>query len=350
MAEVFRERGFDTGAIVSYILLDRVYGFDQGFAYFDYEDLQPAKTVVDKALAYIEPRLFRKFFLFLHIYDAHWPYEPKEETAREFWPHFIGPELRELIDTGDYAQHALKVIKGPPLYNEYSQAMYDGEIHDIDTELGRLFRYLIDKRLIDRTAIVVTSDHGEQFLEHGLFGHGLTLYDEELRVPLIMRYPHLLPADQRVKGQVQTLDILPTVLGLAGIDARRYRLGGRDLLLMAAAGAATPLPMIAETSMSGDPRYAVRDGARKLVTPYALDFGHGLEVDKPEEVFDLAVDPREQNNLAPDHPKMAEVLRQQMADQMARVRATWGTGEGLTRSQALSAEEIDRLRSLGYIK
>ena len=227
--------------------------------------------------------------------------------------------------------------------------MYDGEIADIDRELGRLFRYLIDKSLIDRTVIIVTSDHGEEFLEHGFFGHGLTLYEESVHVPLIMRFPHLLPAGVRVKGQVQSLDLFPTALGLLGLDPSRYALGGRDLLFSIASGNVDALPIVLETSMSGDPRYALRNGVHKLLPPFSLDFGHGLQVQKGEEIYNLIEDPKETVNLAPDHPKMSEMLQAEMAAQMNAIRARWGVGEKLSRSQALSAEEVERLRSLGYL-
>jgi arylsulfatase A-like enzyme len=350
LAEVMREHGFDTGAIVSYILLDKVYGFDQGFEHFDYVDNQPASDIVDKAIAYIAPRQQQKFFLFLHMYDTHWPYEPSEETAREFWPHYLHRGLRQLIDTGDYARFALQVVRGPEDFNDYCRAMYDGEIHDVDAQLGRLFHYLIERGLDNRTIVVVTSDHGEEFLDHGLFGHGLTLYDEAIRVPLIMRFPHLLPSGARVTGQVQSLDLFPTILGLTGLDPTTYNLGGRDLLFSAAAGQVEPVPMISETTMSGDQRYALRDGRLKLLTPFNLDFGHGLTVERDEEVFDLSADPHETANLAPTHPKMAEVLRQKMAETLAEVQQRWGQSAGLTHSKELSAEEIERLRSLGYIQ
>jgi len=349
LAEVLRDHGFDTGAIVSYILLDRSYGFDQGFDFFDYEDLQDAQQIVDKAIKYIEPRSQKKFFLFMHLYDPHWPYEPPEEVAKAFWPGAVTPQLRNLITTGDYAQFALKVIKGPELLNDFCRAMYDGEIAYTDRELGRLFKFLVDRRMIDRTIVILTSDHGEEFKDHGYFGHGLTLYDEVLRVPLIMRFPMLLPSNMRVKGQVQSLDIFPTVLGLVGLDPARYPLGGRDLLGMIHAGSADPVPVISETSMSGDRRYALRDGRYKLITPYKLDFGGNLQIDQPEEVFDLQTDSQEKTNLDTSHPKMVEVLRQQMAKQMDAIKKQWGMGERMTHSQELSAEEIERLRSLGYL-
>ena len=349
MAEVFHEHGFDTGAIASYILLDKVYGFDQGFEYFDYVDHQPAAQVVDKAIAYVSQRQQQKFFLFLHLYDAHWPYEPELSTARRFWPHGVGTELHDLLDTGDYARFALKVLRGPRLFNDYCLAMYNGELHDVDKQLGRLFKFLLKQGLDNRTVIVVTSDHGEEFLEHGLFGHGLTLYDESLHVPLIMRFPHLLPSGVRVKGQVQLLDLFPTLLGLTGIDASVYDHGGRDLTFAAAAGEVNPVPVVAETNMSGERRYALRTGVHKFLTPVNLDFGNGLTVERGEEVYDLASDPAEERNLVSTHPKMLDILKQQLAEQLSIIESRWGMGEAFSRSEELSAEEIERLRSLGYI-
>lgn len=350
MAEVLRENGFATGAVTSYILLDRVYGFDQGFEYFDYVDNQPAGDIVDKAIAFVSRHERRKFFLFLHLYDPHWPYEPSEATAARLWPHGPTPEIRKLIDIGDYARFAIEVIRGPRVLNDFCRAMYDGEVDDVDTQLGRLLGHLVRRGLENRTVIVVTSDHGEEFLEHGLFGHGLTLYDESLRVPLIMRFPHLLPSGVRVKGQVQTLDIFPTVLGLVGLDAARYNLGGRDLLFSAAAGDVEPVPILAETSMSGDHRFAVRTGDHKLLTPVHLDFGKDLLVERGEEIYDLTVDPGETTNLAADQPETADALKALMARQLQTIRERWGLGKDLSHSRTLSPEETERLRSLGYIQ
>jgi len=350
LAEVLRERGFSTGAVTSYILLDRVYGFDQGFEHFDYVDNQPASDIVDKAIAFISARERQKFFLFLHLYDPHWPYEPGEKTAAQFWPGMPGPEIRKLINIGDYARFVIEVVRGPRSLVDYSRAMYDGEVADVDAQLGRLFLHLVQRGLENRTVIVVTSDHGEEFLEHGLLGHGLTLYDESLRVPLIMRFPHLLPSGARVKGQVQTLDIFPTILGLVGLDPAEFNLGGRDLLFSAAAGDVEAVPMLAETAMSGDFRYAMRTGDRKLLTPVRLDFGHGLLVEHPEEIFDLRADPGEKTNLAADHPEQVDELKALMARQLQTIQERWGLGRDLSRSRALSAEEVERLRSLGYIQ
>lgn len=218
--EVLREYGYRTAAIVSYILLDRVYGFDQGFDSFDYADEQKADEVVDKAIAYLDRRRGGKYFLFLHFYDPHWPYEPSPESAKVVWPRNVPRALRELINTTDFAKFAVKVIAGSPmtyhrdycrrienddcqkLYLDYCRAMYDGEIRDVDQQLERLLRFLVNRGLDKDTIVVVTSDHGEEFVEHGLLGHGLTLYDEAIHVPLLVCAPGWLPAGARIKGQV----------------------------------------------------------------------------------------------------------------------------------------------------
>jgi arylsulfatase A-like enzyme len=349
LAEVLHEDGYDTGAIVSYILLDRVYGFDQGFDYFDYEDDQRAEKVVDKALKYLEPRTRQKFFLFLHFYDPHWPYEPPADAAKKFWPGLVPTPVRQLIAETDYTRFALQVIRGPELLNQYCLSQYDGEIYEMDRQLGRLFKFLVDKQMIDRTLIVVTSDHGEEFRDHGLIGHGLTLYDEALHVPLIMRLPLMMPEGVRIKGQVESLDLFPTVLTLVGLDPAPFALAGRDLLPVVQAGAAPPTPLLAETAMSGDPRYALRDGRRKLIQPYKLVFSSTLKIDKPEELFDLAADPREQQNLAAAPSPELDALRQELARRIDTVRRALAAGGSRTQSRTLSPEERERLRSLGYV-
>jgi len=367
--EVLREYGYRTAAVVSYILLDRVYGFDQGFDHFDYGDNQSAEQVVDKAIAYLDARRKGKYFLFLHFYDPHWPYEPTAESARQVWPRNVPRALRELINTTDFAKFAIKVITGSPmkfhreycqrldgdncqkLFLEYCRAMYDGEIRDVDLQIERLLRHLVNRGLDADTIVVVTSDHGEEFLEHGLLGHGLTLYDEALRVPLIVCAPGLLPAGARIKGQVQMLDLFPTLLGLVGLDASRYPLGGRDLTQMVAFKEIKPEPMLAETSMSGDPRFALRTGEAKLLTPFKLEFTlpEHLHIGQAEEVYDLKEDPGEQANLAGTKTQMALALRRQMEEQLERIKNRWGMGERFSRSKALTGAEEERLRSLGYI-
>ncbi len=350
LAEVLHDDGYDTGAVVSYVLLDKVYGFHQGFDYFDYVDEQPAAQVVDKALKFLEPRTRQKFFLFLHFYDPHWQYEPPADAARKFWPRPVPADVRQFVAERDFTRFAINWIHGPDTFNEYCLAMYNGEVFEVDRQLERVLRFLVDRQMIDRTLVVITSDHGEEFREHGLVGHGLTLYDESLRVPLVMRLPLMMPEGVRIKGQVQTIDLFPTILSAVGLDPSTLALDGRDLLPLIQGGQVAPVPMLLETAMSGETRYALRDGHYKLIQPYQLDFGSELKINKPEELFDLNADPAERQNLAVTPTAECDALREVMGRRIEAVRREHAAGTGRSRSQALSPEETERLRSLGYLK
>ena len=164
------------------------------------------------ASAYIRKKKNRKFFLFLHFYDPHWPYHPRIDIAGDFYRKEPTPELIDLHGTQDYYEWVVKALKGPEQFVEFSRAMYEAEISYVDLALERLFTNLANAGMINRTVIIVTSDHGEEFKEHGLMGHGLTLYDEVLRVPLIVRYPRVIPKETRLSLPVQ---IAVTVAALA---------------------------------------------------------------------------------------------------------------------------------------
>ncbi len=148
---------------------------------------------------------------------------------------------------------------------------------------------------------------------------------------------------------LMTIDLFPTILSLVGLDPTRFTLNGRDLVPWIQAGAAPPTPLLAETSMSGDTRYALRDGHYKLIQPYRLDFGGEMKINRPEEMFELTVDPGEQRNLAVPPSAQLEALRQELSRRIDLVRRERAAAGGRSRSKALSPQERDRLRSLGYI-
>lgn len=147
------------------------------------------------------------------------------------------------------------------------------------------------------------------------------------------------------------LDLFPTLLGLVGLDASRYPLGGRDLTQMIAFKEVKPDAMLAETSMSGEPRFALRTGDAKLLTPFKLEFTlpESLKIGQAEEVYDLREDPGEKTNLAQTKTQMTLALKRRMEEQLEHIRNRWGMGERFSRSKTLSGAEEERLRSLGYI-
>ncbi|MCP2605890.1 sulfatase-like hydrolase/transferase, partial [Candidatus Aminicenantes bacterium AC-335-O07] len=195
IAELFKEKGYNTSAFVSAYVLDSKWGLNQGFDYyFDRFDLSKFKTIslgrvqrrgeetMDEALAWLKKHKDKKFFTWIHLYDPHTPYDPPS-----------------------------------PFKEKYPGRPYVGEVAYTDYQLGRLWNYLEENNLLDKTIIVFTSDHGESLGEHKESTHGFFIYQEAIHVPLIFVFP-FKKLQGLVRSQVVSLvDIMPTILEMAGI-------------------------------------------------------------------------------------------------------------------------------------
>jgi hypothetical protein len=195
LATLLRARGYDTAAFIGSIVLAASSGLDRGFAVYDDPFSAPnasaaqgeerrGEDVVSSALAWLGKQRTGPFFAWVHLYDPHAPYEPPERYRKRY--------------------------PGRP---------YDGEVAYADAQLGRLLDFLERQGLQGRTLVVVTSDHGEGLGDHGEEEHMMFLYDSTLHVPLLLSWPGVLPAGARVKGQLRSIDVMPTVLDLLGVPA-----------------------------------------------------------------------------------------------------------------------------------
>jgi arylsulfatase A-like enzyme len=308
---------------------------------------RPARWTVDAALDWLAARAGRAnpFYLFLHLYDPHAPYEPPPEHAggltagRQFDWYRLGSAERERLVADDSA-------RGQML------ALYEGEIAYADAELGRLLAALEQRGELERTLVIMTSDHGEGLGDHGYyFDHGSFLFDEELHVPLILRLPGQARAGTRVAGQTRLLDLVPTVLELCGV-APPPRLSGASLAPLfngPGGAAAAERRSFALSEMAGDVsgfavlgrRVSLRTGELKLIWTSA----HWRDTERePEryELFDLAADPGEQHDLyARDLPE-TPALRQELDAWRAAIEALAEGGE-------LDPALLEHLRELGYL-
>lgn len=286
LAEALRERGFATAALVAGGFVRKDLGFDQGFDTFE-EGVRTMRATVDKALGWLDGRAGERapFFLFLHTYDVHKYYPPDDERARFVRP-YSGPlkierALAAAIQRND--NHEWREALGPADMQLIGD-LYDASVAAVDAEIGRLLQALRERGLFDSTVIAITSDHGEEFLEHGRTGHGFNLYDENLRVPLILRHPRLAPA--RVAAQVRLLDLAPTLAELAGVP-RPPSWQGVSLLPYAAGATDALLPAFAEAAHV--PQKAVRTPEHKFI----------IALHRPRHRwYDLGADPLEQQNGA----------------------------------------------------
>ena len=356
-AELFAEAGYETAAFVSsFVMIRNFSNLAQGFATYDdfvterelyrenYE--RRAADTVARARGWLLARKSeRPFFLFIHLIDPHGPYAPPGEFARRF-------HSREAVEVEgsipDYQQ-----IPGVRDANRYHD-LYDGEIAYADQELRRLLEFLRQHGIFDEALILFTADHGESMGERGIwFEHGGDVFQENVRVPLVIKPPrHFGARPRRLADAVSHVDLLPTALAVAGLRVPQG-LDGRDLTPLLRGEPQQPVPVFMATGGQDPSFLAVVEGTRKTIllrTPQ----GESLKT------FDLATDPGERTPATMEDPAAARRLRLQQA-RWVRTRLPF-TVKANPLEQALrgefihqrmdrqTREDTQRLRSLGYIQ
>jgi hypothetical protein len=217
LPEVFQRAGYRTAGFTESGLMRGSHGFARGFDVFDdssenrFDDLE---RTLERGLGFLRSlRATKRYFLFLHTYAIHTPYDPPPPYDTLYWsgepPPAFSPTGRNFLRLNS---HKLTI---EPAAVEYFLALYDGSIRYVDDHLERFFRELDALGLADDLTVVLTSDHGEEFLEHGQLAHA-QVYRETVHVPLIVVHPGL-PAARRVARLVETVDLAPTVIELAGL-------------------------------------------------------------------------------------------------------------------------------------
>jgi arylsulfatase A-like enzyme len=330
VAEILRDHGYRTAGVVNAPFMQAKFGFDRGFDGFTYvpklEVDRHQKTVLDT----LHADDGRPFFLFLHYMSVHDPYAPEDPYNRFVgtYEQPIGVDGQRLLklwramDRGEATLNADEV--------RFLDDLYTGGVLSVDARIGELLESLEQLGLAEDTVIILTSDHGEEFMEHGSIVHTKTLYDELLSVPLIVRGPGV-PAGARVRSMAGLVDIMPTVLGLVGLDIPNG-LDGLDLADYWHDDSVPRRLLEIETSWIDGTR--AKRGIRTPTHKLIVDLEAGTT-----EFYDLVEDPGETQNLYP-HPVAAEL---EQALQSLEARAVGDEVE-------LTPEDIEQLRSLGYIQ
>ena len=209
LAEILQGAGCRTAAFTSVPWLSRTLGFGQGFDKIEMDVwAHTATTLVDKAIAWVGGSKTHPFFLFLHFMDVHNYTSPAEYDERYQNTNYNGRLKTQKLEIG---ANLYEVLSNDDL--QYLVAKYDGALSYVDFELGRFFTWLRKTDQYDKTLIVITSDHGEEFWDHSGTGHGFTLYEDQLRVPLVIKLPAEFPIrDHEQHSLVGVIDIAPTVL------------------------------------------------------------------------------------------------------------------------------------------
>lgn len=355
LAEVLRSAGYATGAIQTHPRLIKSCGLEQGFAHYD-DDVRAhprADQACRAAAAWLTQAASgrRPWFLWVHLMDPHWMYEPPEPWRTRYAPE--DPRPWELY--GDL--RARRVTIGPVIFENHMPAdevhsfvaLYDGEIRFTDEAIGGLLRALDATGAAGKTLVIVSADHGESLGEHDyFFEHGDLGTQEEIHIPLILRLPGVLPAGTRVSATERSIDVAPTVLDLLGLPPEpSFR--GLSLAAMAEGGANVDRPCYGETGESFHPenkrreipgvkgkwRWLVQGRFKLVFIPHASR--------EPDWVlYDLATDPGETVDAGPSHPEIRDAMRKRLAAWIAQDR-------NVERRYHISQEAREQLRSLGYV-
>lgn len=344
LSEILREAGYQTKALVSSIFLSPNYGFAAGFnEYHFWADNRRSDVLIDRAMRLVDER-DDPFFLFLHLFDPHWPYDPPVD-----WLGKRRDEYKDVNRPAQFPEFLAWALQAGPDLQEKARRLYDEEISFTDAQLGRFFTYLHETGLWNQTVVAVTSDHGEELLDHGLWGHGHSLYQEQLRVPLIVHLPprYALPP-RRIAAPVGLIDLTPTLLDLLNVPAP-VAMEGRSLVRLlrgddAATGEECYLAHLRLSPPHAAEQFALRQGPYKYFSPAGdVPFGD-YTLPHPEQLFDLAADPGEQTDLSQDRPEDLLLLRESLNELLGR-RLDRGGSE-----VPISPETLRRLRSLGYLQ
>jgi len=319
LATLLHARGYTTGAVLGSAVLDSRFGLNRGFDfYYDHFDfsrldeknidamMRPGNEVIDRALGWLEGNRRKPFLLWVHLYDAHHPYNPPS-----------------------------------PYLQKYRTRPYDGGIAFVDAQVGRVSAYLKAKGIFDRTLIVVAGDHGEGLGEHGEKTHGFFIYETTLHVPLIFKLPAGTGQQKSVvEDSANLADLLPTVLEIVGAG-RPKEMQGRSLVpSIAGKPNGAPAENYAETYL---PRIHFNWSELRGVRYRQYHF---IDAPRPE-LYDLSADPHELKNLYSAQRAVANELRKRLGQLITQF--TPASGEKTAETTGLDPALMERLKSLGYV-
>ncbi len=352
LAEQLRDAGYRTHALTGGGYVSASFGLARGFDAFD-ESGGGLRTELPKLYDWLDSRPYGRFFVFLHTYDVHSGFNKLPYDHGAAWNRRFAATAGTRFDgcrDGLCASRLLAAVNRDveagkrPAGNVFSRAeisyiedLYDGGVAYTDAALGRLFDQLKARGLWDRTVIVLTADHGEEFAEHGLFLHEQN-HEEVARVPLLIRFPHGRFGGRRIAALVSTLEVMPTILGAVGIAPNRDTMGQNLVPLLAGERNAKPRPWV-----------YIAGALEKLRTPDRSLF---VTAGGPVQLFDLQHDPGETTNILAAHPAAGASLY--AAYQAARNRDLQARHNlQLAQPDAtahLTSDDREHLRSLGYLR
>jgi choline-sulfatase len=348
LSESLKEAGFRTGSFIANGYVSDKFGFNQGWDhytnYIREKKNTDAENVFKEAGDWVEKNKDKRFFAYIHTIDPHVPYDAPDQ----FLSLYKKGEYKGQVAPRKTPELLAEAKRVPPkvTFNDadkqYLKDLYDGEVSYHDHYMGLFVERLKKLGLYDDTVFVITADHGEEFDEHGSWGHGHSVYQELLWIPYVVRLPGVVPAGTRIKQATSSMTIFPTVLEAAGVKAPNT-LEDKSVLTWLRGGAQPAMPVAFSDFL--DDRRVIRAGRWKLIL-------RGLNT----TFFDLESDPTEQKELDRSKFPIASRYTTIMLGQFlgARDRRSWlkgeqGQGTKLERENANIDETLrEQLKAIGY--
>ena len=316
LAEILKENGFHTFAFIASFTLLAKFGLNQGFDFYDetfrqkqtiinYHDEIPADEITKKFAAWLEKNHEKKFFTWLHFFDAHSPYQLHSEVDNKF--------------------------------SHSERLKYEGEIAYVDMHIGKIIRLLEAKKVLAKTIIVIAGDHGEAFGEHKEFGHGIFCYEESLKVPLILYNPVLFAKSRKINSRVNLVDVLPSILHYLAIKCPE-KVQGKSFHNLAAGEKEKQ-----QRHVYFESRFGMETNNWAPITGMIVDDHKYISLIEPE-LYDLGQDAAERVNLYKAKNILARKLDMQLRQCIIDCSSAGKAGK-----RELSQDDLTSLKSLGYI-
>ena len=333
LAEILRGQGYTTFGVASNLHLSRKLGFGRGFDYFECLSFLPAPPVNEVVYEWKKAiKKSNKFFLWVHYFDPHSPYIPRTPWVDHYTSRTLTEKLSFPKKPFAKIKQLIPQFRADPQMLSNLVALYDSEIHYVDYYLGELIRKL---DLDQNSLMIISSDHGEEFLDHGELGHGNNLYRETINVPLIVKLPHSLEK-KTVEKYVNLIDIMPTILESVDATLSEQILGksfwnnGKMLLTNSTSG---------YTFSELDTEEIVKT----IITPQ-WKYIYNYESEE-EQLFNIIADPLEQNDLSDKKREQCNNLKKKLSNWVSQSKKYPPEEKPV----GLSPDEEEKLKNLGYI-
>ncbi|NWG76199.1 MAG: sulfatase-like hydrolase/transferase [Rubrivivax sp.] len=371
LVQRLKQEGYYTAAFVDDGWLSHKYGYSRGFDLYDDQGGRIAR-INRKAIEFLDNHFQEQFFLFIHVYDMHGAYEPPIPYREKFYKgnkNDVNNHSMDFVKAIGY--HKYQKFNGVTDIN-YVKALYAGALRYVDDQLGILFTKLKELNIYDDTLIIFLSDHGESLFDHHIYiGHGVFLYDDEMRIPLIIKWPRSKHPNRVVHRQVESIDVMPTILDLLELSESK-EVQGKSLARYITDKEVNKDYQnfgYGESSNTGGTSF-VRNNRWKFISHMKINLDRlieGLEPSGPinlhkyiidgEQLYDLKRDPLEQDNIIRREPGIARELRTELMrweeknkEIALRMMRDMKDASPERRKPILTEEEREKLKALGYIK